>query len=426
MYKDLQQSTEYFPNGIPFIMEGQVVDTADPDQMGRLKVWVQALDGENFDIANLPWTEYASPLMGFTVDYPAGSLGMENPSHTAYGLWAIPKVGASVAVFCLNSDPAARYYFASFARLHRNRSFPAGRNVDFNGKIGPWGDAGDGKGNLAPVQPAYDNLRDQFQDNLTASESITRGVYERQAAQHKFDKDGKEGYMPNAADPSYLDPQTYCFVTPGRQALIMQDHPKYARTRIKTADGHQVILDDTNERIYISTAKGKTWLEMDLDGHINVFASESISLRAGKDINFRADRDINFEAGRDYHLKAVEGEIKMSANKDIHVSTNANMFVATCGNLDIDSEKTIRMSSLHDVDIRGQKRVAITGDSNVDIKAGLSIKLTAARIDLNGPAARAAVLASCATVAQPPAIVPGHEPWVRPVTRQKRGKYWNP
>lgn len=424
--KEIQHSVEYFHNGIPFILEGQVVASDDPDQMGRLKVWVQALDGENFDIANLPWAEYVSPFGGFTVDYPAGSEGAQTNAHSAYGMWAIPKVGASVAVFCLNSDPNARFYFGCFSRLHRNRSLPAGRNLDFNGKVGPWGDAGDGKGNLAPIIPSFNNLRDQFQGDMEASESVTRGAYERQVAQAKFEKDGKEGYMPNSADPSYLDSQTYCIVTPGRHALIFQDHPQYARARLKSADGHQIILDDANERIYISTAKGKSWIEMDIDGHIHIFGSESFSLRAGKDINFRADRDINFEAGRDFHVKAVEGELKLSAQKDIHVTSNANMFVSVCGDLDIDSEKTIRMSALHDLDIRGQQRLALTGDNNVDIKAGVSIKQSAARIDLNGPEARLAILTKCATVAQPPAIVPGHEPWVRPVSKQKRGKFWNP
>lgn len=410
---------------ISYVMEGLVVDTNDPDQMGRLKVWVQALDGENFDIANLPWTEYASPLMGFTVDYPGGN-GAKNNSHSAYGLWAIPKMGASVAVFCLSGDPAARYYFASFARLHRNRSFPAGRNEDFNGKTGPWGDAGDGEGNLEPIQPAFDNLRTQFQDDLEQSEAITRGAYERQAAQAIFEKDGKEGYSPNAADPSYLDCQTYCFVSPGRNSLIMQDHPEFARTRLKTAEGHQIILDDANERIYISTAKGKSWIEMDLDGHINVFGSESISVRTGKDLNLRADRDINLEAGRNFNVKAVEGHLKMSAESEIHFSSNSNMFVSVCGNLDVSSEKTIKMSALHNMDIRGQQSLALTGDAAVDIRAGESMKLSAGRIDLNGPRARNAIIASCATVAAPPEIVPGHEPWVRPVSRQTRGKNWKP
>src|SRR4051812_18750868 len=101
-----------FDRYIPFIHEGQVVRTDDPDQMGRVKVWVPALDGEFFEIEALPWADYATAFGGFTVDYPAG-VGGANTSHAAYGLWAVPKMGASVYIFCLGGDPLRRVYFAS-------------------------------------------------------------------------------------------------------------------------------------------------------------------------------------------------------------------------------------------------------------------------------------------------------------------------
>lgn len=426
MYKEHQQTTEAFHDAIPFIVEGIVVATDDPDQMGRLKVWIPSLDGENYDVKQMPWTEYASPFMGFTVDYPAGGIPVANASHAAYGFWAVPKMGATVLVFFLNADPASRFYFASTARLHRNRSLPAGRNTDFNGKKGPFGDAGDGAGNLNPIQPAYDNLRDQFQNKMDSSQAATRGLFERQVAQAKYDKDGKDGYSTNPRDTTYLDPQTYCIVTPGRHALIMQDDPKNSRLRLKTAEGHQVIFDDTNERIYVSTAKGKSWIELDLDGHIHVFAAESISLRAGKDINMYADRDINMEANRSFHVKANNGDIRHSTEQTFHVVAKQNIILSACGIFDMNSEKSLKITAAENIDIRAHQDAAFMGDRNVDIKGGKHIKETAPRIDLNGPnhPARTAVDASCAVLAQDPAIVPGHEPWGRPPSDDKRGPNW--
>jgi hypothetical protein len=408
-------------------MEGQVMATDDPDQMGRVKIWVPALDGENFNIDQLPWADYASPLMGFTVDYPAGGIPVANQAHSAYGFWAIPKIGATVLVFCLNADPLSRFYFASTVRLHRNRSLPAGRNKDFNGKTGPFGDAGDGNGNLNPIQPAYDNLRTQFQGQVDDSIAQTRGVYERQVAQAKDDKDGKEGYASNPADPSYLDPQTYCLVTPGRHAMIMQDDPRWSRLRLKTAEGHQIIFDDTNERIYMSTAKGKTWVELDQDGHIHVFAAESISFRAGKDINFFADRDINFEADRSFHVKANNGDIRLATEKTYHLIAKENIIISACGIFDMTSEKSLKITASDNIDIRAMKDLAAGANRNIDIRAGKHITETAPRIDLNGPVARMADIASCPTLAQAPSIVPGHEPWQgRPPTTHGRGPNWKP
>ena len=413
-----------FDNPIPYIMEGQVVATDDPDQMGRVKVWVPSLDGENFSIDSLPWADYASPFCGFTVDYPAGGHPVKNASHAAYGFWAIPKIGATVLVFCLNANQMTRYYFASTLRLHRNRSLPAGRNTDFNGNLGPFGDAGDGKGNLNPIQPAYDNLREQFQNNVDSPQAISRGFYERQVAQGKYEKDGAEGYAKNPADNSYLDPQTYCLVTPGRHALIMQDDPKFSRLRLKTAEGHQIIFDDANERIYVSTSKGKSWIEMDADGHVHVFAAESLSMRAGKDINFFADGDFNVEAEGSINMKANEGDFKLNTGGSVHIKSAGDVLQSACGNFDIDSEKSIHLTSSIDLDMYSGGSIAQTAAGAFDILSGGAMKQSARKIDLNGPKARQAVKAECPSEAGDPSVVPGHEPWKRPDSRQKRGPNW--
>lgn len=435
---------DHFKDSIPFIMEGQVVDTSDPDQMGRCRVWVPALDGEAYNIDQIPWADYASPFMGFTVEYPNGTASIPNKSHSAYGMWAIPKIGATVLMFFLNGNPGSRFYFASTVRLHRNRSLPDGRNTDFFGKPGPWGDAGDGTGNLNPIQPAYDNLRTQFQNRLDAPEAITRGGYERQVAQPKRDKDGAEGYSPNAADPSYLDPQTYCFVTPGRNALIMQDDPKYARLRIKTAEGHQVILDDANERIYVSTARGNSWFEMDQDGHVQVFGAQSLSFRAGKDMNFYADGNINMEANAGVNIKANNEDIKITAGGSIHLKAAKDMLHSACGIFDMSSESSLKISAVEGIDVRAKTDLKISGDSSMHLKTGgklmaqgasmglnggSDLKASAGRIDLNGPSAGSAALAAeaaCAVVADSPVIVPGFEPWTRPESETGRNPNWRP
>ena len=411
---------------IPFINEGQVVKTDDPDQMGRVKVWVPALDGEFFEIEALPWADYASPVGGFTVDYPGGTASTENASESAYGWWAIPKMGATVYVFCLGGDATRRVYFASSQRLHRNRSLPAGRNFDGDSKEGPWGDAGDGKGKFNPIEPAYTNLRKQFKDKMTESEARTRGVYERQVAQPKYDKDGKEGYSKTPIDgQSYLDPQTSCFITPGRHGLIFQDDPTISRLRIKTGEGHQMIMDDANERIYMSTAQGNSYWEMDQDGHIHVFGAQSISFYADVDINFSAKRNINFRAQKQINVISVEEGLRIHTAKDIHVMSATQIFISACTGIDMNSEQGIKLSSESGMDLKSNSYFAATASGTLDLTAGPSMKLSAGRIDLNGGAGRAAAKAACAEKAEKPPIVPAHEPWKRPVVKgAKRGKNW--
>ena len=457
-FNPYKKDSDYLYDNYPFIVEGMVVATDDPDQMGRLRIHIPAIDGEEYVIEQLPWCEYASPFLGYTASYPGGNGTSDNHAHASYGFWAIPKMGATVLVFFLNGNPSSRFYFASTARLHRNRSMPAGRNKDFLGNDGPFGDAGDGTGKLNPIQPAFDNLRTQFQNKITESEAVTRGAYERQVAQAKDDKDGKEGYAENPADPSYLDCQTFCFSTPGRHAIIMQDDPRFARLRIKTAEGHQVIFDDANERIYMSTAKGNSWVEMDQDGHINVFGVDSISMRTGKDFNIRADGDINFEAGGSVNIKAEKGDVKVSAQTNIHLKANVNLVASACSAFDLSSEKTLKITSIEAMDIRAHTALKIAGDNSIDQKSGGGIKVAGESVDIKGAVkiggtsvdikggpvkivgsplamnsgaaspgdATKAEDATCPDPAASPTVVPGFEPWVRPESPNPRGKNWKP
>lgn len=409
---------------IPYIMEGMVIAVDDPDQMGKVKIWIPSIDGENYNVDDIPWADYASPFAGFTVDYPGGTAQQKNESQTAYGLWAIPKLSSTVFVFFLYGDPFSRYYFAGSLRLHRNRSLPAGRNFDKNGNPGPFGDAEDESGAMIAIQPAYSNLREQFQNKMTASETITRGGYERQVAQQKFDKDGKEGYSASPADSSYLDSQTYCLVTPGRHAIIFQDEPSVSRVRIKTGEGQQIILDDANERIYISTAKGKSWIEMDEDGHINIFAADSMSVRSGKDINFFADGNINLEADQNVNVKANKGNISTLAGNNVYSHSVNETRISSCSNLHLRSNASTFLASDSALHINSKSNLNLTASGNTNLLSSSSLLLSAGAIHLNGPKAASAVDADCAEKATGPSIVPGHEPWNRPSGGKTRNKHW--
>jgi hypothetical protein len=165
----------------------------------------------------------------------------------------------------------------------------------------------------------------------------------------------------------------------------MQDNAQTGRVRIKTSEGHQVIFDDANERIYISTAKGRTWLELDQDGHVHMYATESVSVYAGEDINLTAQRDINMQAGRSVNINATK-----------------NFDVTACQQVNITGDNGVRLSSHDRFDIFAASELIEEGEV----------------IHLNGPRA---LRASCPIV---PPIVPDHEPWKRPSSKGARNKNW--
>ena len=406
-----------FSDLTPFIMEGIVLDTADPDQMGRCKIWIPAVDGEFYDKDNLPWCEYASPLAGFTSDFKRGRQNLTTNGLTSYGWWAIPKIGAMVLCFFLNGDPNRRFYFAQYFNLHQNRTLPDGRNVNPDS-----GDVGCFTEEYNQMRPEMDNLMQQFNGDLTAAEAKTRGVWERQVAQDKTDKDGNDGYATATSD-DYLDPQTYCMVTPGRHAIIMQDAPDSCRMRIKTTEGNQIILDDSNERIYISTARGGTWLEFDEDGHIHLFGNDSISIRSGNDINIIADNNVNIEAKNNINVKAVNGTLNAASKGDMTLSSlGANTYLTACSDLHLLAKSTAYITG-NETNFTSSGNMYLT-PGRFDLRSTGPITITGKPSNINGPVAMSGTDAQCGENPSDPPIVPDHEPWSRPATKIKRNKYW--
>lgn len=366
-----------------YLVEGVVVDTADPQEMGRLKVWIPAIDGDNYQLETLPWVRYVSPMAGRVIDYPAGAQRGIAQGPLGYGFWAIPKVGAIVLIGFLYGDFNQRIYMGSMFRDHGNRGLPAGRNT----AEAPETDSFD------PIEPTLSNLKTQFNNDLTNSIARTRGAYERQVAQAADNKTDEEGYSTRQvpADPNpagsagALDPQTYCITTPGRHSLIMQDDPQVARVRIKTAEGSQIIIDDANERIYVSTSRGKTWIELDQDGHVHIYGSESISMSAGKDFNLQA-----------------LGSVNISAGKNVNIGAGGWSRISACGELSLSAD-----GSTH-----------FTSGGTMHLMAASQLLQQGSQIHLNGPAPTAA------PCAEKPTIVPSHEPWDRPPTPGTRNKNW--
>jgi uncharacterized protein (DUF2345 family) len=132
--------------------------------------------------------------------------------------------------------------------------------------------------------------------------------------------------------------------------------PHNELVRIRTRTGHQILLHNSEDLIYIGNARGTTWIELTSNGKIDIYAEDSISLHTKQDFNVTADRDINLTANGDINLNATG---------------NANLTAA--------------------------------GNSNINSAAHLE---TAGRIDMNGPAAAKATKAGRIPMAEPWA---GHE-----------------
>lgn len=358
--------------GLAAITLGLVVDSDDPLQQGRLRVFCPALNDDPKQLEYLPWCVYSSPFSGSVNNssYTRGS----DPENAAtegsvhYGMWAIPEIGSNVLVTCIDGDFRRRVWLGCVPTHQETHTLHHGRWVWEDNRVdGPLSSTGE------PVQPLYDNIRLAFSSGFDSNNpdyktdspewksravdyqaTAIRSDYKQKVNSRRSETDqtandiieeeentfshdmiGSHGYdwssFGERADR--LSPKVFGFSTPGMHAISLDDRPFNCRIRLRTTSGHQILLDDSNERIYISTCKGNNWVEMDAAGNIDVYSSTRVSINAAKDINMTSGGTIRMFADKGIHMfagHAVEsdnppldtgltyGEIRIESREDIH------------------------------------------------------------------------------------------------------------
>lgn len=145
------------------------------------------------------------------------------------------------------------------------------------------------------------------------------------------------------------------------------DIPYNESVRLRTRTGHQILLHNSEDLIYIGNAKGTTWIEMTSNGKIDIYAQDSVSIHTENDLNILADRDINLEAGRNVNIKADTGRIQSECATDWNVLAGADGKITCAGNFDL----------------RTGGNNKFTAGGNTDIKTGGQHVESASQIHMN-------------------------------------------
>jgi hypothetical protein len=137
--------------------------------------------------------------------------------------------------------------------------------------------------------------------------------------------------------------------------------------RVRTRTGHQILLHNTEDLIYIGNAKGTSWVELSSNGKIDIYAQDSISIHTENDLNIRADRDINLEAGRNINMKAETGRwhTEVATNLEFLVGQNGNITVGEDYNLLVGGNTRISTGVNYNVSTNGDNRLTATGDTHI-------------------------------------------------------------
>lgn len=167
--------------------------------------------------------------------------------------------------------------------------------------------------------------------------------------------------------------------------------PHNEMIRLRTRTGHQILMHNSEDLIYIGNARGTAWIELTSNGKIDIFSQDSISIHTLTDLNITADRDINFVAGRNFNLN-TNGNSRITAKKEIELY----------------ADKDVNISALANFQVKVSKTGKITVGGNLNLKAGGALLGDASAIRWNSGGAASATEAQRALYAD---RIPLAEPW---------------
>jgi hypothetical protein len=172
------------------------------------------------------------------------------------------------------------------------------------------------------------------------------------------------------------------------------DIPYNEYFRVRTRTGHQLLMHNSEDLIYIGNARGTAWVELTSNGKIDIYAADSISIHSETDLNIRADRDINMEAGRNMNFRTASGKWHCEIATNLEFLVNVDSKITVGSNMNILVGASTKISSNTDFDLAtgGDNKFSAVG--NTSIGSGGDHKETAATINMNSSlAAESAVVA---------------------------------
>jgi hypothetical protein len=401
----------------------RIVSHLDPKYMGTLQVQLLR------DVGNLPNrvgntipVKYLSPFYGVTGLEHTGNNPTYNDTQKSYGFWMIPPdVGTTVMVIFVEGDIKQGYWIGcvqdeymnfmtpglAATELHNEPGTSKRVVAEFNKKLNEQTQA-DTTLIKKPTHPFDQVLSrqglsgDETRGTTTSSARrdlpsmvfgistpgpIDRqigakkgniGFYESKVSGAFVSRLGGSTFVMDDGDENFLRVGSAAD-SPSQYVSVENDEtggdptiPHNELVRIRTRTGHQILLHNSEDLIYIGNARGTTWIELTSNGKIDIYAKDSVSVHTEADLNVTADRDINLKAGRNVNIKA--GEKFHAESGDVwEALSGADTFITTSGTTHINS-----------------------GGNHLE---------TAAQIHMNGPSA------GTATSGPDPKRVPQVEPW---------------
>lgn len=392
------KSAGVYQNPGPF--EAVVVQHVEGNKLGQLRVKLVESSGLVTPTASddLVTASYCSPFYGTT--FATDTQTAPESAYTSgqsYGMWMVPPdIGNKVLVIFTPSGQC--YWIGCIYDSSSHHMVPAiGRAIGGKNytRAPTSGTPADGN-SILPVVEYSTKEKTAFEaDGL---ENTPRYTHEYQASllvRQGLDKDPVRGAI-SSSSMREAPSNVYGISTPGRKVSKGDQVPGspqvvYARTgghtfvmddgdkdgkdqlmRFRSAGGHQILMNDTEQVLYIASASGSQWLEFSNNGQVNVYAAAGFNLRTQGVLNLHSDVLMNLSAPN----------IKMTAMGNDKVPLGS-ITMATSGNFSASAVGTASLSCNGALSLSAMGKASLSAGGWLTVSSLVKASINATMLTLN-------------------------------------------
>lgn len=414
------------------ILLAKVVGYLDPSFMCGLEITLLRENGNDIgDTGQSYPVKYASPFYGVTAYENMGvNINDFHDTQQAYGMWfPTVEIGTTVLVAFINGEVSEGYFIGSIPGRFMNQMLPA---ISGSTEFAATPEQKRKYDTTQPLPVAEMNRKANTLEKGTNTEKIKKAIHpiaDRFLEQGLLEDDARgvttsssRRMVPNSVfgistpgpfargtnakkqfigstqskspvqlpasrlggttlvmddgddrfirkTPAGKGPVEYSDVSKKEKGDVNIPYNEYFRIRTRT--GHQLLMHNSEDLIYIGNSKGTTWIELTSNGKIDIYAQDSISIHSENDLNFRADRDINFEAGRNVNIKAAGGKMQLESVGSVNIIAAADGKITVGAGFDLVSGSGTKLSSGGATNIKSSGTNIDGGDINLN--SGLAV-----------------------------------------------------
>ena len=299
----------------------------DPQKMGRLLAWVPDLGGLEDDESYWKSFSYASPFAGQSPakpEYIQGTTFESTP--VAYGMWFVPPdEGNKIVVAFLDGDENRGIWFGALQESYMNHSMPdiafAKSNKTGHPLERPVTEYNKHETVVNPHEPAKGRPEHTPRFNSLVEAGLIRDFVRGPTTSNAQRETPSQVFGMNTPGPidATLPNAAQVKKRHGGHSLVFDDGDIRGTSelvRLRTRGGHQILLHDSAELIYISNKESTAWVELDNRGNISIYGKGEFSVRSEGNMNLHTDKNLNI---------GVDGNLNVNVGGNTRINQNGTM-----------------------------------------------------------------------------------------------------